>query len=409
MKNFLLTFLLFCFISAQSQNSSQEIGIGKSDSIYSTILGEKRSIWISLPPGYYSGESVKYPVVFLLDGDNHFASVVSMIRQLSEGFTSFLPKMIVVGINNTDRLRDLTPSHISRKASDGTEIAAYKTTGGGDKFLSFIQKELIPHIDSAFPSSPYKMFIGHSLGGLMVIDALLHHQEMFNAYVAIDPSLWYDNRKLLIESANMLSKQSFTNKSLYVAIANTMKPGMDTAQVRKDTGENTSHIRSILDFTEILRLNRANGLKWDYRYYADDDHGSVPFIAEYDALRFIFRNYRLPDWDVLTDSSFNTELAIRQHYKNISKEWGYSVLPPEPLVNSLGYYFMGKKNFEKAIVFFQMNIDNYPASANAYDSMGDLWVEKNDKSRALQYFSRSLSIKESPGTRAKLQKLNEKK
>jgi predicted alpha/beta superfamily hydrolase len=409
MKNILLPVLLLSFVSARSQYSSNEIAIGKADTIYSRILGEKRNIWISLPPGYYSGESVKYPVVYLLDGDNHFASVVSMIRQLSEGYTSFLPKMIVVAILNTDRLRDLTPSHISRKADDGTEIDSYKSTGGGDKFLSFINQELIPHIDSAFPTSPYKMFIGHSLGGLMVIDALLNHSEMFNAYVAIDPSLWYDDTKLLKQSADLLQKKNFPNKSLYVAIANTMKPSMDTMSVRKDNSENTSHIRAILDFTTILKAAKTNGLKWEYKYYADDDHGSVPFIAEYDALRFIFRNYRLPDWDVLTDSSFNTEFAIKQHYNNISKEWGYKVLPPEPFVNSLGYFFMGKKNFEKAIVFFQMNIDNYPASANAYDSMGDLWIEKNDKAKALQYFNRSLSIKESPATRAKLEKLKEKK
>lgn len=409
MKHLLSSFLLLCFISSRSQSISQEVVIGKADTINSVILGEKRNIWVSLPPGYYAGESVKYPVVYLLDGDNHFASVVSMIRQLSEGYTSFLPKMIVVAIHNTDRLRDLTPSHISRKAADGTEIAAYKMTGGGEKFLSFIQKELIPHIDSAYPTSPYKMFIGHSLGGLMVIDALLHHPEMFNAYVAIDPSLWYDDRKLLLQSADILHRNKLSNKYLYVAIANTMKPAMDTMRVRKDTSENTTHIRSILDFATILKSDKTSGLKWDYKYYADDDHGSVPFIAEYDALRFIFRNYRLPDWDVLTDSSFNTEIAVRQHFDNISKEWGYKVSPPEPFVNGLGYFFLGKKNFEKAIVFFQMNIEHYPASANAYDSMGDYWNEKGDKAKASQFFSRSLSIKESPGTRAKLEKLKEKK
>jgi hypothetical protein len=212
-----------------------------------------------------------------------------------------------------------------------------------------------------------------------------------------------------MQSADLLHKKGFANKYLYVAIANTMKPSMDTMRVRKDMNDNTSHIRSILDFTTILKTGKTSGLKWAYKYYADDDHGSVPFIAEYDALRFIFSNYRLPAWDVLTDSSFNTELAVRQHYSKISKEWGYTVHPPESFVNSLGYFFLEKKNLEKAVAFFQMNIDNYPASANAYDSMGDLWMEKGDKTKALQYFNRSVSIKESPGTRAKLEKLKEEK
>ena len=409
MKNLLLLFCLFVANRACPQQTANELLIGHSDTVYSSILGESRKVWISLPPGYYSGESMKYPVVYVLDGDAHFTSVVGMIRQLSEGFTSFFPKMIVVAILNTDRMRDLTPTHISRKADDGTAVEMFKTTGGGDRFLSFIHKELMPHIDSAYPTSPYKMFIGHSLGGLMVIDALLHHKEMFNSYVAIDPSLWYDNRKLLNQSAELLKNDTFKNKYLYVAIANTMKPGMDTIRVKKDTGENTSHIRSILEFTKILKTGSRNGLIWNYRYYGDDDHGSVPFIAEYDALRFIFRNYRLPAWEVLTDSSYQTESVVRKHYKQISKEWGYDVLPPEPFINSLGYFFLERKKFDKSQTFFEMNIDNYPLSANVYDSMGDFWLKKGDQSKALDFFKKSLSIMESPGTRAKFEKLQNSK
>ena len=408
MKNFILLFSVLCFYTVQSQQVSRDIVIGRVDTIHSKILGEDRKVWISVPPGYYNGEKVKYPVVYLLDGDGHFGSVTGMIRQLSEGFTNFVPKMIVVGILNTDRMRDLTPTHITRSADYG-DSAMFKTTGGGKNFLSFIEKELMPYVDSAYPAAPYKMFIGHSLGGLIVVDVLLHHPQLFNSYVAIDPSLWYDERKLLKEASTIIHKAELTNKFLYVGIANTMKPGMDTGTVRRNADRSTSHIRSIIDFTNILKSAKTNGLQWDYRYYPNDDHGSVPLVTEYDALRFIFTSFRPPSWELLTDSSFEGDVAVVNHYKKISQEWGYKVLPPEPMVNSLGYSFLAKKNFSKSYTFFNMNVVNYPGSANVYDSMGDYWLAKGDKEKAATFFNKALAIFDSPATKEKLAKLTEAK
>ena len=148
-------------------------------------------------------KSQRYPVVYLLDGDAHFYSVAGMIHQLSEvnGNTLF-PEMIVVGIPNTDRMRDLTPTHSpTGYTGDSTGVGS---SGGGEIFMSFIEKELIPYIDSLYPTAPYKVFIGHSLGGLTVINALLHHTRLFNSYIAIDPSMWWQNQLLLKQSGNIL-------------------------------------------------------------------------------------------------------------------------------------------------------------------------------------------------------------
>jgi predicted alpha/beta superfamily hydrolase len=300
-------------------------------------------------------------------------------------------------------MRDLTPTNI-KGSPDFKDSAIFKSTGGGEKFMAFMEKELMPHIDSTYSTSPYRMFIGHSLGGLMVIDALFHHKNLFNSYVAIDPSLWYDERNLMKQAGNLLSTGNFTNKSLYIAIANTMKAGMDTGSVMHDVSNSTSHIRSILDFTNGLKQDQKSGLKWAYKYYADDDHGSVPLIAEYDAFRFIFKNYRMPAWEVLTDSVYNSDSAVITHFRNLSAEWGYTVHPPEQFVNSLGYAFLQKKQFEKSYRFFSMNVNNYPDSFNVYDSMGDFYEAKGDKQKAKENFEKALSIRDNPGTREKLKK-----
>ena len=340
-----------------------------------------------------------------MDGDAHFYSVMGMIQQLSEvNGNTVCPEMIVVGIPNTDRSRDLTPTHVE----PGGAYNFAGSSGGGEKFTSFIEKELIPHIDSLYPTTPYRMLIGHSLGGLMVVNTLINHTDLFNDYLAIDPSLWWDNQKLLKQAKDVLHQKKFTNKTLFLAVANTMADGMDTMQVVHDTTGNTIHIRSILEFAKALKANSGNGLRWSYKYYNDDSHGSVPLIGEYDALRFMFDFYQMPSLNKLFDSTFSATASVsmlQEHYKKVSKEMGYAILPPEDLINGLGYNFMQSGMMDKSYAFFKLNIDDYPQSFNVYDSMGDFYAGKKDKQKAMEYYSKALSIKPWPDTKKKLDDL----
>jgi predicted alpha/beta superfamily hydrolase len=292
-------------VTAQSNGS---VVIGKTDTIHSGILGEDRPVLIHVPDESRRSPDQRYPVVYLLDGDAHFPSVMGMIQQLTEvnGNTLF-PSMILVGIPNTNRLRDLTPTHAA--SSPYGDSNSVRGSGGGEKFTAFIEKELMPHIDSLYPTAPYRIFIGHSLGGLMVINTLVNHPNLFSAYLAIDPSMWWDDRRLLKQSETVLARQNYRGKTLYLAIANTMSAGMDTAKARKDTSNATLHIRSILRLKDELKKNKANGLRFDYKYYAHDTHGSVPLIAEYDGFRFLFDYYnRSHNQLLLNDKSTAKEL-----------------------------------------------------------------------------------------------------
>jgi uncharacterized protein len=406
MKYISLVLLMFS-LQAFSQRGN-DISIGKKDSIYSKLLHEKREIWIHLPESANGSlyKSQRYPVVYLLDGDAHFYSVTGMIHQLSEinGNTLF-PEMIVVGIPNTDRMRDLTPTH-SPTGYTG-DSAGVGTSGGGEIFMSFIEKELMPHIDSLYPTAPYKIFIGHSLGGLTVINTLIHHTGLFNSYIAIDPSMWWQNQFLLKQSGNILVQNNFNGRTLFLGIANTMPPGMDTARVWNDTSNNTIHIRSILHLANELKKGNGDGLRWEYKYYAEDNHGSVPLISEYDGLKYIFDFYNFKNSNSLFDSSYSAARLVqivKEHYQKVSLGMGYEVIPQESFVNNLGYGFLQNKMFEKAYAFFNMNISNYPKSFNVYDSMGDYYVARNDNPKASEFFKKALTLNENPDTRQKLEK-----
>ena len=401
-KNLFFILLVFLTFSAQAQNDNK-IVIGKIDSVYSKILGEQRKIWVYTPDMTSGNANQHWPVLYLLDGDGHFASVVGMIQQMSQvNGNNVYPEMIVVAIPNTDRTRDLTPTHI---ASDPPMMDSNfsKNSGGGENFVAFIEKELMPHVDSVYQTAPYRVLIGHSFGGLTVMSVLTNHTKLFNAYIAIDPSMWYDRQRFLAATETKLTEQNYAGTRLYVSIANTMPEGMTLAKMKKDTSSETRHIRSIFELDKFLKAHPQNGLKYASMYYENDNHGSVPFASEYDGLRFIFDYYRLNiTGKDFSDTSAALAIKLKAHYDMVSKEMGYKVSPPESNINFLGYNAMNNKNFTKAAALFKMNIDNYPNSDNVYDSYADLMVEQKDTANAIVNYKKALAIKENAYTKQKL-------
>jgi len=383
--------------------------IGKTDSVRSKILNEERTLWIYLPPGYDPTQSKRYPVTYLLDAEWNFAAFSGMVNELSSviGNTVF-PQMIIVAIPNTDRTRDLTPTN-ALVDPGGNIIADFKTSGGGENFTSFIKTELIPHIDSAYHTAPYKLMVGHSFGGLTAINILLNHTELFNDYLVIDPSMWWDSHKLLNQAREQLKEKRFEGKSLFLAIAHTQPAMMDTLTVQRDTSGGTNHLRSIIQLKNILQQNPANGLHWGYKYYDGDSHGSVPLIAEYDGLHFLFNYFDFPAGFLasLIDPNVKVDLqsVFTSHYHEISKRFGFEVLPAEGLLSELGSDLLYYNLPDRALILFSMNLKNYPGSANALSSMGDYYAYMKNKSSAIDYYTRSLKVKEDADVRKKLNKL----
>ena len=410
MKNIILFLFVLSSLGSRSQTDNK-IVIGKIDSVYSTILKEQRKIWVYTPDmkAGMQGPGKRYPVVYLLDGEGHFESVAGMIQQLSQvNGNTIVPEMIVVGIPNTDRTRDLTPTHV---VSDPPmmDSNSSKSTGGGENFASFMAKELMPHIDSLYPTQPFRVLIGHSFGGLTVMNIITNHTNLFNAYIAIDPSMWYDKEQFLKITQKKLASQKYNGTSLYVGIANTMSEGMTLEKLKTDTSADTRHIRSIFAIDKFIKVNPPNGLKYASKYYPDDDHGSVPLISEYDGLRFIFSWYRFkfsiadfmgPDTGVVQ--------RMKQHYQIVTNEFGFKVSPPEMQINGLGYNALSQKQYAKAAALFRMNIENYPESGNVYDSYADLLVTQKDTIKAIANYQKAFAITKSEDTKQKLAQLQGK-
>jgi predicted alpha/beta superfamily hydrolase len=367
----------------RTKSADKNIIVGSIDSVYSDILKESRKIWVYLPSGADMSSVQTYPVVYLLDGDAHFYSVMSMIQQLSEvNMNMVLPQMILIGITNTDRTRDLTPTHILTDP-DVTDSSFFRTSGGSENFTAFIEKELIPYVGKKYHASPYRILIGHSYGGLFCINTLVKHTDLFSAYIAIDPSLNWDQNKILNQARELLSDKDLAGKTFYLSIAN---QGYSDTDNKKDNS-------AAFELAEYLDSNRRNNLRFRWKYYMDDNHGSVPMISEYDGLRFIldFYNPRLP-YTKFREPAYKVDSFLVAHYNTISNNMGYKVLPPESLMNWLGYLFIMEKQYDKSMKLFKINTENYPDSPNVYDSMGEILLLQGDTAGSVMNYERSLKL-----------------
>jgi hypothetical protein len=321
--------------------------------IKSVVLGEDRTILVRTPPGY-DHDGQRYPVLYLTDGDAHLGHTASTIEFLAR--SGRMPEMIVVAITNTDRTRDLTPTNASMWRPDGSEMK-FPTSGGADRFLKFIETELIPKIEKDYRTQPYRVFAGHSFGGLFAIYALLARPEIFNAYIAASPSMHWDNQLLSRKAEEFFKDRKELNRTLYFTLANeggAMREGFDR-------------------FKGVLGKNKPKGFEWDSMLMEDEDHGSVVMRSHYHGLRKVFDG-----WQVTADIAAGGAPAVESHYKQLSAKFGYEIPPPELLMNNLGYQLMGEGKTDEAIAVFKSNVERYPHSANVYDSLAEAY-EKTGK------------------------------
>lgn len=367
MKHSLFILILFCVTAL---NAQQLLNL---EPISSKFLSEERPYFVHLPYSYSDTTYVqkKYPVVILLDGQSHFWYSISTIEYLSG--RNIIPECIVVSVPNTDRTRDLTPTH-SIIYYDGTENEdVLKTSGGGENFLKFINEELIPTIDKNYNTMKIKVFVGHSFGGLATAQSFLSNSSPFSAYISMDPSMWWDNGVFVkqLKSVKTLSN----TKSWYMSAANNNEFKIDTTNTRK--------IQEA--FNELL-VDQHSTIRTKLQIYEDEDHQSVTLKSLYDGMRFTFSSYRI------TTTMKEDVVAFKDHFEQLTKEWKEEFKPSEALINNNAYALIRQNKFNIALEFFKLNIELYPQSYNVYDSIAECYLKMGNKDLAIINYNKSLEL-----------------
>ena len=380
------------------------------DSLYSEILKEYRTFYVQFPANYQANSSEKYSVAFVLDGEVLLPTAYNVQNFYSGGFT---PEMILIGISNANnRTRDLTTSKVEEihgRPFNGE-------SGGASAFIKFIETELIPDVEAKYPVTNFRTLIGHSYGGLFTLYTLVNHPHLFSNYIAIDPSLDWDNQKLLGESEEKLATINYKGKSLFMSLGGQLhfqNPKVTIDNVMEDSSEFTLFSRSNIAFSNLVKKSNKNGLAFEWKFYPRDLHGTIPFPSIMDGLIFNFEWYRMENTAKFNDPSTSKEelsKLINYRAEKLKRYFNYTVPPyPEDLMNALGYMSLDLGDTEKSKMFFEFLIQFYPNNANSYDSMADYYERNKDYDNALKFVRKAYEISGSDYHKERIQELKEKK
>ncbi len=405
-----MSFLFQPFIKGQSKQNEKFLQkVGVLDSLYSNTLKEYREIYVQLPAGYDPNEKVKYPVVFVLDGEVLLPTVTNVQTYYSGGFT---PEMVIIGIaNNTKRMRDLTTS----KVSEMYGVAFEQENGEAAIFSKFIETELIPYVEYNYPVTNFRTLIGHSYGGLFTIYTLINNSHLFSNYIAIDPSLDWDSQELLKQAKEKLSKHNYKGKSLFMSLGSqlhTQNPKVTINNVMKDTSDFTLFARSNITFSNMVKQSSNMELAFQWKYYPKDLHGTIAFPSIKDGLIFDFEWYQMEYIDKFNSPETSKEelsAIVNNRAKKLKSYFGYPVPPyPQEILNVLGYMNLDMGKLEKSKMFFEFAITYYSNSANVYDSMADYFERNNDYKSALNFVVKAFEISGDDNHRQRIKYLEEK-
>ena len=375
--NLIILAIIFSVFEYGVAQATHLYEIGTKDSLYSNTLEEQRVIWVQLPENYNQESKQLYPVIYVLDGAVHFQAVSTV---LSYNWGGFLPEMIIVGISNrNNRTRDLTTSEIQTRRG-----AAYnQETGGAENFTLFIEKELIPHIEASYPATTYRTLIGHSYAGLFTINMLMNHSDLFDNYLTIDPSLDWDEQKLLNQSKEILSTRDYHGKALFMSLSGQLhmqNSEITIENVMQDSSDYTLFARSNIEFSNSVTENEQNGLSYQWKFYEEDLHGTVSLPSILDGLKFLFHWYPIENTDMFNSPDTPKDVLIqmiRKREKKLKDHFGYFVPPfDEGLLIMLGYMNLEWGYPQKSLAFFQLALEYYPASVEALENIKEL-QEKN--------------------------------
>jgi predicted alpha/beta superfamily hydrolase len=343
--------------------------LGRAVRVQSEILGESRQILVRVPCGYDNSPQ-RFPVLFVLDGEYHFLHVSGIVQFLSTWGAvpqvGLVPDMIVVGVVNADRGRDLTPA-----ADPDAPHEADGVAGPSARFMRFVKEELIPFVDEKYRTVPFRVLAGHGLAGSFTLHGMLAEPGLFQGYIAVSPALHGKAQVPLATLPQALSNRAPHPAFLFLATGRQDQAALD----------------AIEDLADALRRHAPRSLRWEQREYAETGHGTEVHKAVYDGLTRLFEGWRLPD-----DVQARGPGAVEAHYAALSEQYGFEVPVPEFVWNTMGYQLLWQKRTAEAIDVFRRNVAAYPRSWNVYDSLGEAYMIAGQTELAIRLYEKSITL-----------------
>ncbi len=358
------TFLavLILIVSPFSQANS---ALQHPEALFSKILNEDRTVTVQVPKSYSNDKNKKYPVIYVLDGKGNLPLLSEIMHGLHTSGNA--PEVIMVAIENTDRTRDLTPT-VNQDPRAGHLVGK---GGGADKFLDFIEHELIPHIDHKYRTHNFKVFSGASIGGLLVLHSLQSRPHLFQAHMAYSPAVWWGDHTTSKKIKTFMSQTKSIDNYLYMNI-----------------GEEAGFMRDVYDdLHAFLQNNQPDKFKLITHAFDSVPHGLTSSAGAFHAYQNLFLPLIMPNRE-LTDGV----KSIEEYYRRLSLQRGEKIMPSEGTIRGLGYYLVDNKQLDKAIALFKFNTQSYPELADAYQGLAFGYERQGNYKDALAQANLALQL-----------------
>lgn len=331
------------------------ISIGTTVSLKSEGLSEERKILVSLPYDYDTG-SERYPVVYITDPllFYQFGYASGVIKSLS--FIERIPQLILVGVHSEDRELDLTTEFSGRGGNAG-------------KFIEFFREELQPFIEQKYRTQPYKTLIGHSAGGFFSLHTLLQAPDTFDAYVALDPSIWWDDGRLIDDLKEAQASGRRFDNTLFTS---NIAFASDDRQYYRE-------------FTEALSMETPPGLTFRHKSFPDETHASTIIPGIYEALQAVYEDWPVPP-------SIGSLEALLDHYRQLSEHYGYTVEIPLTQASDAGFRLVNRGDAEGALEIFEYTLANISQNEIAHYQVAFALRELGRLEEALAAFDKAIEV-----------------
>lgn len=328
--------IILIFLMQTNDAYAKARGTIKVDGIFSKTLNEQRDLLIKLPNSYFLNTKLNYPVLYLTDGLRNFNHVSGTLDLLNQDFDA--EEMIIVAIKNTHRTRDFTPTY-------DESYNEWGISGGADKFLDFIQSELKPYVNKKYRTNHFDVLSGHSLGGLLSIYALQTRPDLFQAFFAFSPSLWWHEQMIFDSTTNFFTQQKELNKYLYLNLAN----------------EKGHMLSSFKKYQDLLVDNSLKGFSYHAELIEHETHNTSAMVGHNTALIKLFTMLQCSSEDI-----YKGLTAIKKCFKDLSRKYGAEISPSYNVVRHATWSAQKNKPQHEAIKAAQLAIKEFPHISDAY-------------------------------------------
>lgn len=338
----------------------------KKSEFDSTVLKEKVKLQIYLPLGY-NKTTGNYPVFYLLDGNffmNHAVSAIDFLST-SRYMNGLIPKFIIIGITTKDRNHDLTPTF--DKVQSGMK---FPTSGGAENFHKFLTHELFTFVKNKYRITKQRVLAGWSLGGLFTTWTYLKHPDSFDKYLAISPSLWWDDMIVCNWADELIKKKSLANKKFTMTLGSL------------EAGDMPDSVKG--RFLPLMKKQKQNS-SFNYIEIKNEGHNTSPYISIYRGLKSLMFFAAIPDKIV------NGKIdEMKKYFLKMASENNYNTKSIDKACNFLIKQSVTQGKYKVGLQIADIYANKLSLSSKALLNLAEMYLRSNRDKEAIKTFENAI-------------------